>query len=309
MNRALRWHVLKEEQGYSLERILKEKLGLSRREISRLKFQEPGICLNGEKCRVNAVVMPGDEVELALESVEESRHQEPHPFPYAILYEDEDMLAVDKPSGVLVHPVGCHEEALSREVSRYLGAKGENTSPRSIGRLDKETSGLILFAKNQMAAARLWRQQEQGMFYKEYLAISRGTFQEDAGEIHLPLRKKEGARERMEVSLDGKEAITCYQVLASLDGGELLKLRLKTGRTHQIRVHMAYLSHPLLGDCLYGDGRAEKGERALLHAWRMEVCQPFTGEKLQIQAPLPGDFLERMRKDCQEYVFNDLMLY
>ena len=241
-----------------------------------------------------------------------------------ILYEDQDMLAVNKPAGLVTHPSGSHySDSLSNQVAAYFRSKDEPTKVRSIGRLDKETSGILLFARNQTAAARLQKQRENGISEKTYLAAVSGSMLEDTdGTFHAittPLTPDPDNRLKMVISpgssLPGsKPAVTLYSVLKSTAPGSrisasLVMLRLKTGRTHQIRVHMASLGHPLLGDSLYHlSDTTNLFSRAALHAWKLKFHPPFpAGEttsgilssipctenakkEISLEAPLPEDF-------------------
>lgn len=241
-----------------------------------------------------------------------------------ILYEDQDILAVNKPAGLVTHPSGSHySDSLSNQVAAYFRSKDEPTKVRSIGRLDKETSGILLFARNQTAAARLQKQRENGISEKTYLAAVSGSMLEDTdGTFHAittPLAPDPDNRLKMVISpgssLPGsKPAVTLYSVLKSTAPGSrisasLVMLRLKTGRTHQIRVHMASLGHPLLGDYLYHlSDTTNLFSRAALHAWKLKFHPPFpAGEttsgilssipctenakkEISLEAPLPEDF-------------------
>ena len=242
----------------------------------------------------------------------------------AIIYEDQDILAINKPAGIVTHPSGSHySDSLANQVASYFRSKGEPTKVRSIGRLDKETSGILLFAKNQTAAARLQKQRENGISEKTYLAAVSGSMLEDTdGTFHAittPLTPDPDNRLKMVISpgssLPGsKPAVTLYSVLKSTAPGSrisasLVMLRLKTGRTHQIRVHMASLGHPLLGDSLYHlSDTTNLFSRAALHAWKLKFHPPFpAGEttsgilssipctenakkEISLEAPLPEDF-------------------
>lgn len=241
-----------------------------------------------------------------------------------ILYEGQDILAVNKPAGLVTHPSGSHySDSLSNQVAAYFRSKDEPTKVRSIGRLDKETSGILLFARNQTAAARLQKQRENGISEKTYLAAVSGSMLEDTdGTFHAittPLAPDPDNRLKMVISpgssLPGsKPAVTLYSVLKSTAPGSrisasLVMLRLKTGRTHQIRVHMASLGHPLLGDSLYHlSDTTNLFSRAALHAWKLKFHPPFpAGEttsgilssipctenakkEISLEAPLPEDF-------------------
>ena len=231
-----------------------------------------------------------------------------------ILYEDQDILAVNKPAGLVTHPSGSHySDCLSNQVAAYFRSKDEPTKVRSIGRLDKETSGILLFARNQTAAARLQKQRENGISEKTYLAAVSGSMLEDTdGTFHAittPLAPDPDNRLKMVISpgssLPGsKPAVTLYSVLKSTAPGSrisasLVMLRLKTGRTHQIRVHMASLGHPLLGDELYGNPKnlAMKGlQGQTLHAMIIGFVHPSTHEYMEFEAPLPEYFQNLLLK-------------
>lgn len=159
---------------------------------------------------------------------------------------------------------------------------------RSVGRLDKDTSGIVVFAKNGTAAGRLARQKQEGKFKKEYLALVEGIPEKEEGIITEKIGKREGELMRMCVTSHGKAAFTQYQVREKMQDYALVSLSLATGRTHQIRVHMAWMGHPLLGDRLYG-GHSEHIERAALHASCVSLIQPFTGKEIQVRAELPED--------------------
>ena len=242
----------------------------------------------------------------------------------AIIYEDQDILAINKPAGIVTHPSGSHySDSLANQVASYFRSKGEPTKVRSIGRLDKETSGILLFAKNQTAAARLQNQREEGISEKTYLAAVSGFMPVDEyGSFHrisIPLAPDPDNRLKMVVSTDGtlpgsKHAETLYSVLKSTGPdaaapASLVMLRLKTGRTHQIRVHMASLGHPLLGDSLYClSDMSNHFSRAALHAWKLKFQLPFpideiasdtpssmyhdknAKKEISLEAPLPEDF-------------------
>ena len=304
MARKLKVTISGDQAGRTAGWVMEHCLGMSRRERGRAKFQKDGILVNGLRCRVTQVLKPGDCLEISGENPARiSRREERKPSslvlpPDAVCYEDEDVLVVNKPAGILMHPVGCHQgDTLADQVREYLRRKGEQETPRCIGRLDKETSGAVVFAKNQMAAARLQRQRQEGVFRKEYLALAEGSFQEKRQTVTLPIANAagEGQRERMKISPQGMKAITHYEVLDQGGGCTLLHLKLDTGRTHQIRVHMAALGHPLLGDTLYGKEEAGTLTRAALHAAWVTFRSPFRDEKLSFFIPMPEDLRQILR--------------
>ena len=330
MNRYLTIHIPETSAPAPVSHFLRTQAGLTKKQISQAKFRPGGVQKNGQQCRVTETAYPGDQITVCLETNDvDSAQLESAPAPQflpelEILYEDQDILAVNKPAGIVTHPSGSHySDSLSNQVAVYFRSKGESTKVRSIGRLDKETSGILLFARNQTAAARLQKQRESGISEKTYLAAVSGSMPEDTdGAFHritTPLAPDPKTRLKMVISPDGslpgsKPAETLYSVLKSTApdsriSASLVMLRLKTGRTHQIRVHMASLGHPLLGDSLYHlSDTTNLFSRAALHAWKLKFQPPFpNGEttssplssmpctenakkEISLEAPLPEDF-------------------
>lgn len=280
-----------EDDGMRLEHFLRRKMRLTKREISRAKFRELGICVNGERRKVNVFLKAGDLVEVILETGEEtSSNLKASWGMLSVLYEDGDVIVVDKPSGLKVHPTGGRDEdTLANRLAAYLRGKGEDSVIRIVGRLDKDTSGVVLAVKNRGAAIRLERQRQSGDLFKEYFAVVKGRPGLTQGKIEIPLGVDPEKRNRMRVEPEGRRAVTFYEVLGIKDDYTLIRLRLETGRTHQIRVHMAWIGCPLLGDPLYGNGPVLEMKRTALHAQRVHFFQPFTGEELWLEAPLPED--------------------
>ena len=330
MNRYLTIHIPETASPAPVSHFLRTQAGLTKKQISQAKFRPGGVQKNGQQCRVTETAYPGDQITVCLETDDvDSAQLESAPAPQLlpeleILYEDQDILAVNKPAGLVTHPSGSHySDSLSNQVAAYFRSKDKPTKVRSIGRLDKETSGILLFARNQTAAARLQKQRENGISEKTYLAAVSGSMLEDTdGTFHAittPLAPDPDNRLKMVISpgssLPGsKPAVTLYSVLKSTAPGSrisasLVMLRLKTGRTHQIRVHMASLGHPLLGDSLYHlSDTTNLFSRAALHAWKLKFHPPFpAGEttsgilssmpctenakkEISLEAPLPEDF-------------------
>lgn len=303
MAKRLTFTVSEKASGKTIRGYLKSCAGFSEAQIRRMKFRENGICLNGQRSRVTAVLKEGDRLELLVdEGGSTSSHLVSDLAVPEILYEDEDVAVVNKPAGIAVHPAhGHYNGTLANQLAAYFRKRNEAVSIRCIGRLDKETSGIVLFAKNRVAAARLAEQREQGRLRKQYLALCRWDG-EEIGEgwhtITKPIAPLEGSLMKMCVHPEGKPAVTHYRVESCDSGRALLRLWLETGRTHQIRVHMASENHPLLGDVLYGDGKEEKQKsgifRAALHAETIDFFQPFTGEAVSIRVGLPED----MKRCC-----------
>ena len=287
--RTLEYQAIEQDDGVRLELILKRRLGLSVRQIRQLKFLSDGITVNGQKQRIVYSVHSGDRIRVTFS--EQNRNVQELPFlekPLHILYEDEDLLVVDKKAGEVCHPAhGHYQDTLANQAAAYLAGCGSEKAPiRCIGRLDKDTSGTLLFAKNRLAAERLARQKEEGVFRKEYLALVNGLFSssERSGEICLPIAPLPGSLMKMQVADNGKRALTRYEVLCSDRHCSLVLCRIETGRTHQIRVHMASIGHPLLGDPLYGNDTYVSSTRTALHAWRLYLKQPVTGEELMMES-------------------------
>lgn len=220
----------------------------------------------------------GDEISVLI--VEEPR-EAPRSLPYEILWEDEHILAVSKPHGVPTHPSQGHrQDSLATAVSAYLGGRGA----RPVNRLDRDTSGIVLFAKHRLAAALLFEEWKTGRVKKDYLALSSSLPVPACGTVELPIGRKDGSIITREIRADGEYALTEYRTLPS----GLLLVTPKTGRTHQIRVHMAAIGTPLLGDTLYAHPSPHISRQAL-HAARLAFRHPMTGEAVILQAPLPED--------------------
>lgn len=288
----------------TLGQYLKQEMHFTKNQISSMKFRNEGLMVNGERARVNRLVKMGDEVKIRLENEEAgSAHLEISEDPLEILYEDKDVLAVWKESGLVVHPSHGHfSDTLSNRVYGYFKRRSQQVQVRSIGRLDKDTCGIVVFAKNQIASSRLWEQKEKGLFWKEYLALCEGeieekeTLQENRQKavsaegdrekwwemwqtISAPIAPVPGEKMKMCVAEGGKRAVTHYKIWKKGDHKTLLQVRIETGRTHQIRVHMAYTGHPVVGDPIYG---SSPSHGLCLCAWKTEFFQPFTGERIDL---------------------------
>lgn len=273
----------------SLEKFLNKEMGLTKHQIRQAKYRESGICVNDVRSRVTTVLKPGDLVRVLLEEDDQESSQiVSKEGKLRILYEDEDILAVDKPAGVVVHPShGHYGDSLSNMVAGYFRERGISAVIRPVGRLDKDTSGIVLFAKNQVAAARLMQQKEAGVFYKEYLALVQGHPVPEKNTITSDLVKDADTLMKMKITEKGLPAVTHYEVVDSFECYSLVRVTIETGRTHQIRVHMASIGHSLLGDTLYGTGLFMN--RAVLHAESCSFLQPFTKERICLKAEIPED--------------------
>ncbi len=294
MRKILTYEVKEEDMedtaGGLVNLLLKNKLHLTGHEVSRAKFQEGGILANGQPVTVKERIAVGQSLEICLEDTDTmENHVVPVPGQVEILYEDEDLVFVDKPSGLVVHPSHGHFfESVSNYLSYYYEKKGETVICRVIGRLDKDTSGVLVFAKNRASASRLSAQKQNGISRRIYLALVRGHITQKKGEIHAPLGRVPGDQLRQQICKDGLEAHTYYEVIQEFERYSLVQVEITTGRTHQIRVHLASLGHPLLGDPLYGE-EEYRLKRAALHSYQVACIQPFTGEQICIKSPLPKD--------------------
>ena len=276
------------EDGLVLRFFLKEMLSLSHRTLAALKRRADGILLNGKHATVRAVLRKGDTVSLLLSDAhgDENGAIAPIDLPLDILYEDEHVCVCNKPSGMPTHPSFRHrDDTLANALAYYY--RGVPFVFRAVNRLDKDTSGIVLTAKTAFAAASLARAMLDGAVKKEYLAVVLGVPEEN-GEVHRPIRRKEGSVILREVcDRGGEEAHTLYTRLYTDECYSLVHVRTLTGRTHQIRVHMASEGHPLAGDTLYGgDGSFC---RAALHAYRLSFPHPLTKQTVTVTAPLPHD--------------------
>lgn len=337
MERYLEFRIDEQTTELKMEAFLKKNAGLTKRQISQAKFRPDGITRNGVRCRVTETIYPGDVIRVCLEEAgTASAHLENYndgikskdlsdfhsnkasapvsetSFSLNILYEDTDILAVDKPAGMVTHPTGMHyTDSLSNLVAGYFREKNEQVCVRPVGRLDQETSGIVVFAQNQVAASRLQSVKSPCKIHKQYLAAVSGTLPVDMpGVWHtldLPLMQDPENHLKMKTAADLslhssalsgkiKTAVTHYHTLFSSQDWSLITLKLDTERTHQIRVHMASTGHPLLGDTLYNSddkiSSCASFSRAALHAWKVSFQHPFRDEMLLLEAPLPFDFRE-----------------
>lgn len=278
---------------------LRSKLGISRRGLRLLKDCN-GLTVNGVAVPVSAYVVDGDAISLSLPS-EVSPGVNPESFPMVIIYEDEHLLVLDKPAGMVTHPVKSHQSGtLANGVAGYLADNGICCASHPVNRLDKDTSGLVVFAKNPLAHEQVASQIVAGEFQRTYLALVDGIVVADTGCIDWPIGEEpeKGAERYIDFGA-GKPAVTRWALERAYPGSghSLLKIRPETGRTHQIRVHLAAAGFPIVGDALYGIGGSASGEgepplmeRQALHA--SEICfkKPFSDQKLYLESPLPEDF-------------------
>ena len=287
--RILTHTVLPEEDGRMVKGILRGSLQLSYTLLKSLKWRENAILLNGQSVHVNAIVRAGDVVSVALSerTPREDLYRKNAAAPN-IVYEDEDLLVLNKPAGVAMHPKA--DDAAAPSLAAMLtGYLGEGSVPHFVSRLDKGTSGLLIAAKSGYVHDRLRRALHSSELRREYRAIAVGQVTPPCGVIDAPIGRAEGSIIRRCVREDGLVSRTEYEVLQTTERFTLLRLRPETGRTHQLRVHMAYLGHPLAGDWLYGTEDKNLIARPALHSYELWFTQPVTGQELHFTAPIPQD--------------------
>lgn len=287
--RILTHTVSPEEEGRMVKGILRGSLQLSYTLLKSLKWRENAILLNGQSVHVNAIVHAGDVVSVALSerTPREDLYCENTAAP-DIVYEDEDLLVLNKPAGVAMHPKADDAAAPSLAVM-LTGYLGEGSVPHFVSRLDKGTSGLLIAAKSGYVHDRLRRALHSSELRREYRAVAVGQVTPPCGVIDAPIGRADGSIIRRCVREDGLVSRTEYEVLQTTERFTLLRLRPETGRTHQLRVHMAYLGHPLAGDWLYGTEDKNLIARPALHSYELWFTQPVTGQELHFTAPIPQD--------------------
>lgn len=287
--RILTHTVLPEEEGRMVKGILRGSLQLSYTLLKSLKWRENAILLNGQSVHVNAIVHAGDVVSVALSerTPREDLYCENTAAPN-IVYEDEDLLVLNKPAGIAMHPKADDAAAPSLAVM-LTGYLGEGSVPHFVSRLDKGTSGLLIAAKSGYVHDRLRRALHSSELRREYRAVAVGQVTPPRGVIDAPIGRADGSIIRRCVREDGLVSRTEYEVLQTTERFTLLRLRPETGRTHQLRVHMAYLGHPLAGDWLYGTEDKNLIARPALHSYELWFTQPITGQELHFTAPIPQD--------------------
>ena len=281
-----------------LDRFLANKLP----EYSRSRLQQlvrtGFVRLNGATTRPRHLVRSGDKIEVTEAPLEKIDNQ-PEPIPLEVLFEDKDIIVINKPPGLVVHPGAGHRQhtlvnALLSHCPTLSGIGGKER-PGIVHRLDKETSGCLVVAKNDWAHRELSRQFAERGVEKIYLALVAGKLRKEAGAIEEKIGRHPVHRQRMSVaSARGRPAKTDYRVVCSGDQASLVECRLYSGRTHQIRVHLHHLGHPVLGDKVYAAHLAKNFPRHMLHAWKLGFRHPCSGESKSFEAPLPDDFTTAM---------------
>ena len=290
--RRLTLTVPPERAGQKVDTLLRKMLGLSGTVIRRVKWLPEGILLDGERVFTSARVSPGQVLSVQVGDSAVTSGIVATPGALDIVYEDDDLLVLNKAPGVSVHPgPGHYSDTVGNFLIYYYEMSGILADFHPVHRLDKGTSGLLVVAKHPHAQEVLKQALHTSSFRRTYLAVCDGAPEPSSGTIDVPIGPADGSLIAQAVRPDGKRAVTHYQVLRPLSGGRsLLRLVLDTGRTHQIRVHMAHLGCPLTGDFLYGTEAPELIPRPALHAWQVSLLHPITGRQLGFTAPVPQDF-------------------
>lgn len=291
MKRTIEYVVEYPLAGQKVRGFLKSK-NYSTQSLKILKQNPEAILVNGKPAFLNQELEPGDAVCVRIRDRGNSDGILPVHLPLDVIYEDEDLLVVNKPAGMPVHPsFRNRDNTLGNGLMWYFRERGEAFVFRCINRLDRDTSGLTVVAKHMVSAGML-----QGKTRREYLAIVKGEIPQKAGKIDAPIgRKEDSCMERMIDWKHGEPAVTHFYTLSVRNGHSLVLLRLETGRTHQIRVHMKYFGYPLIGDYLYYPDNTYI-DRQALHAFRLGFTQPLTGEVLTFCAPVPPDMEKAMKQ-------------
>lgn len=269
---------------------------LSRTMIQKL-IEEGQIQVNGQNKKISYKVQEGDNITINIPEVKEIGLKAQN-IPVEVVYEDNDIIVVNKPKGMVVHPAngnldGTLVNAIMAKCKESLSGIGGELRPGIVHRLDKDTSGLLIVAKNDKAHIQMSEAIKNREVKKIYIALVRGIVQEDEATINMPIGRSTKDRKKMAVTKNGKEAVTHFKVLKRYPRYTLLEIKIDTGRTHQIRVHMAEIGHPVVGDMVYSNGKNEFGiEGQMLHAKSLEFKHPITGKQMHLEAELPQYFKE-----------------
>ena len=289
MNRTIEYTIPESQNGLRVEQFLRRK-GYSRQNLTEIKRMPQSILVNGIHYYMRQTLAAGDHLQVCICETESSEKIPPVKLPLNIVYEDEDILVINKPAGMPIHPsMKNYYNSLANALAWYYQDQGKPFIFRCSNRLDRDTSGLTVISKHLVSASIMADMTKKRLVHREYLAIVKGDLTPPAGTITAPLSRKEGSIIERTVDFEhGEEAITHYKLVKKENRHSLVSLQLETGRTHQIRIHMKYLGYPLIGDYLYNPDM-EHITRQALHSYHMEFPHPITGQKMTFTAPLPPD--------------------
>ena len=296
MNRNIDYIIDEDSSGLRVEQFLRRKR-YSGQNLSEIKRMPKSILVNGVHYYMRQELSTGDHLQVRICETQNSEKIPPTNLPLDIIYEDEDLLVLNKPAGMPIHPsLNNYTNSMANALAYYFQSQGKPFIFRCCNRLDRDTSGLTIVSKHLVSGSILSDMTKYREVHREYLAIARGSVTPSEGTIQAPLGRKEGTIIERTVDWEhGEDAVTHYKVVKEANGHSLVSLRLETGRTHQIRIHMKYLGYPLIGDYLYNPDM-EYMTRQALHSHHMEFTHPITGEHMSFTAPLPEDMARVMQE-------------
>ena len=284
------------DENCRLDKYIADKKNKLSRAIIQKMIAEEKILVNGKKAKNSYKVNTGDIIKIEESAPKEDFKLKPQKMDLDIIYEDNDIIIVNKEKGMVVHPGngnpdGTLANAVLERCKESLSGIGGTIRPGIVHRIDKDTSGLVIIAKNDNAHINISKQIQERKVTKTYIALVRGNIKEKEATINMPIGRSMQDRKKMAVTKKGKEAITHFKVLKRYDGFTLLELKIETGRTHQIRVHMAEIGYPIVGDTVYSNGKNPFNITGqMLHAAKLEFVHPTTNQKVTFEAPLPEYF-------------------
>ena len=296
MNRNIDYIIDEDSAGLRVEQFLRRKR-YSGQNLSEIKRMPKSILVNGVHYYMRQELSKGDHLQVRICETQNSEKIPPTKLPLDIIYEDEDLLVLNKPAGMPIHPsLNNYTNSMANALAYYFQSQGKPFIFRCCNRLDRDTSGLTIVSKHLVSGSILSDMTKYREVHREYLAIARGSVTPSEGTIQAPLGRKNGTIIERTVDWEhGEDAVTHYKVVKEANGHSLVSLRLETGRTHQIRIHMKYLGYPLIGDYLYNPDM-EYMTRQALHSHHMEFIHPITGEHMSFTAPLPEDMARVMQE-------------
>jgi len=291
---TLIYKILDEDAGIKLKEVLYNRMKISGRLTRKLK-RSKAIFVNGYNISLDSNLRKGDIVKIVME--DEVNKFEPQDIPISVVYEDMDLIIINKQPNIVVHPTKGHpDNTIANGLVNYLHKTNQRFKIRFINRLDRDTSGLLMIAKNPFTQQSLSNQMQSNRVEKKYLSVVKGIIEKDYGTIDAPIGRIESDSIHRKVIESGQRSITHYEVVERYNDASLVRLTLETGRTHQIRVHMKHIGHPLIGDELYGHVDDELINRQALHAESLKFFQPRTDEVKLVKAEIPDDIKDLITK-------------
>lgn len=282
-------------KGKRLDSYISDNMDKISRSFAQKLIENQQVTINGKNEKASYKVCAGDNIQVDVPEAQGTKLKA-QDIPVDVVYEDKDIIVVNKPKGMVVHPAngnpdGTLVNAILAMCKDSLSGIGGEIRPGIVHRLDKDTSGLLIIAKNNEAHVKMSKQIQDRLVTKKYIALIRGVVKDDEATIDMPIARSKVDRKKMAVDKDGKQSVTHFKVIKRYRGYTLLEIKIDTGRTHQIRVHMAKIGYPVVGDMVYSNGKNEFGiEGQMLHAKSLEFSHPITGKKMHLEAPLPEYF-------------------